>query len=93
MILKLDMQHQVLEYFQIPSNDDPRLTYFFTQRSILVPNAFVWENAYMADYSETIQVYDIKVGIHSKLNEYREIYMYRRSRSFFELCPRSRIFH
>ena len=30
----------------------------------------------MVDYSETIEVYDIKVGIHCKLNEYREIYMY-----------------
>ena len=30
----------------------------------------------MVDYSETIKVYDIKVGIHSKLNEYRTIYMY-----------------
>ena len=37
-------------------------------------------------YSETIEVYDIKVGIHNKLNECREIYMYQRSRSFFDLC-------
>ena len=31
----------------------------------------------MVDYSETTynKVYDIKIGIHSKLNEYREIYM------------------
>ena len=27
----------------------------------------------MADYSDTIESYDINVGIHSKLNEYREI--------------------
>ena len=47
----------------------------------------------MADYSETIEVYAIKVGIHSKLNEYREIYIYQRSRSFFKLCPWSLIFH
>ena len=38
----------------------------------------------MVDYSETIEVYDRKVGI-SKLNEYREIYMYHTSRSFFDL--------
>ena len=45
----------------------------------------------MLDYSETIEVYDIKVGLYSKLNEYIEIhvYMYQRSRSFFDLCPRS----
>ena len=30
----------------------------------------------MVDYSETIEVYDIKAVIPSKLNEYREIYMY-----------------
>ena len=35
----------------------------------------------MVGYSETIQVYDIKVGIYSKLNEYMEILMYQRSRS------------
>ena len=28
----------------------------------------------MADYSDTIESYDINVVIHSKLNEYREIY-------------------
>ena len=43
----------------------------------------------MVDYSETLVVYDIKVGIYSKLNEYVEINMYQRSRSFFDLCPRS----
>ena len=29
----------------------------------------------MVDYSESIEVYSIKVGIYSKLNEYMEIYM------------------
>ena len=33
----------------------------------------------MVDYSETIEIYDIKVGKHSKLNEYMEVYMYQRS--------------
>ena len=39
----------------------------------------------MVDYSETIEVYDIKVGMHSKHNVYKEIYMYQISRSFFDL--------
>ena len=40
------MQHWVLEYYQIPSNDDPRLTFdLFTHRSTLVHYACVWENA------------------------------------------------
>ena len=59
----------------------------FTQRSTLVPYAFVWENAKMMDHLETIEVYGIKIGIYSKPNEYMEIYMYQRSRSFFNLCP------
>ena len=46
----------------------------------------------MVAYSETIEVYDMKVGLHSKLNDYREIFMYQRSRSFFHHCPRSFIF-
>ena len=41
----------------------------------------------MMDYSETIEVSDIKDGIYSKLNEYMEIYMYQRSRSLYDLCP------
>ena len=43
----------------------------------------------MVDYIETIEVCNIKIGICSKLNEYMEIYMYQRSRSYFYLCPRS----
>ena len=41
------------------------------------------------DFSETIVVYDIKVGRLSLLNEYMNHYEYQRSRSFVELCPRS----
>ena len=44
MILKLGMQHQVLEYYQVCSNDVPGLTLtYFTARSNLVPYAFIWE--------------------------------------------------
>ena len=43
MTLKLGMQHWVLEYYQICSNDDPGLTLtYFTASSNLVPYAFVW---------------------------------------------------
>ena len=37
----------------------------------------------MVDYSVPFAVYDIKVDVYSKLNEYREKYMYHRPRSFF----------
>ena len=35
MTLELGMQHRVLEYYQVCSNDDPELT--------LVPYTFIWE--------------------------------------------------
>ena len=42
--LKLGIQHWALAYHQIYSNDDPMLTFdLFTQKSTLVPYAFVWE--------------------------------------------------
>ena len=63
MTLKLGMLHLVLEYYQIDSNDDSRLTLTtFRVRSNLVPYAFVWEKGKAVDFSETIVVYDIKVG-------------------------------
>ena len=44
LILKLGIQHRVLEYYQTPSNDYPGLTLTnFMARSNLVPYAFVWE--------------------------------------------------
>ena len=63
MTLKFGMQNQVLEYYQVCSNDDPGLTLtYFRARSNLVPYAFVWEKGKTMDFSETIVVYDIKVG-------------------------------
>ena len=79
-------EHRVFEYYKIPSNYDPRLTFdLFTQRSILVHYAFVWVIVWLVNYAETIEVYAIKVGIHSKPNDYREIHilMYQKSRTFF----------
>ena len=63
MNLKLGMQHQVLEYYQVCSNDDPGLTLtYFTARSNLVLYVFVWEKGKTMDFSETIVVCDVKVG-------------------------------
>ena len=90
MTLKVFMQHRVLKCFQICSNDDTELTLtYFTARSNLIPYAFVWEKGKIMDFSETIVVYDIKVGIFRLLNEYMNHYEYQRSRSFIELRPRS----
>ena len=63
MTLKLVMQHRVLEYYQVCSNDDPELTStYFMARSNLVPYAFVWEKGKTMDVSETIVVYDLKLA-------------------------------
>ena len=63
MTLKIGMQHWVIEYYQDYSNDDPGLTLtYLTARSILVPYAFVLEKGKTMDFSETIAVYDVKVG-------------------------------
>ena len=43
--------------------------------SNLVPYAFIWEKAYLVDFSKTIAVYDVKVGMNCKLNEYMKICM------------------
>ena len=75
MTLKVDMQHRVLEYYQVCSNDDPGLTLTYSMAgSNLVPYAFVWEQVKTMDFSETIVVYDIKVGRCSQLNEYLKLY-------------------
>ena len=63
MTLKFGMQHWVLKYYQICSNDDPGLTLtYFTARSNLVPYAFVWEKGKTMDFSEIIVVYDLKLA-------------------------------
>ena len=88
MTLKVGMQHWVLEYYQICSNDHPGLTLtYFTARSNLVPYAFVWEKSKTMDFSETIVFHDIKVGRFSQLNEYMNLYEYQRSRLFIDLGP------
>ena len=53
--LETCMQHRVLEYYQICSNDDHGLTLtYFTARSNLVPYAFVWDKGKTKDFSETV---------------------------------------
>ena len=63
MTLKLGMQHRVLKYYQVCSNDDPGLTMtYFTARSNLVPYAFVWEKGKTMHFSETFVVYELKLA-------------------------------
>ena len=88
MMLKVGMQHWVLEYYQVCLNDDPGMTLtYFTTRTNLVPYAFVWGKSKLWIFSETIVVQDIKVGRCSQLNEYMKLYEYQSSRSFTDLGP------
>ena len=82
MTLKVDMQHWVRQYYQIYSNDAPglTLTYFTawsTAWSNFVPYAFIWEKVKTMDFSETIVVYDIKVGRCSQLDEFTKLFEYQ----------------
>ena len=56
-------------------------------RSNCVSYDFVWEKVKTMGFSETVVVYDIKVGRCSQLNEYLKLYEYQRSRSFTDLGP------
>ena len=57
------MQHQVLKYYQVCSNDEHGLTLtYFTASSNLVPYAFVWEKCKTMDFSETIVICDLKLA-------------------------------
>ena len=63
MTLKLSMQHRLLKYYQVYSNNDPGSTLsYFTARSYLVPYAFAWEKGQTMDFSETIVFYDLKLA-------------------------------
>ena len=84
------MQHQVLGYYQVHSNDDIGLTLtYFMARSNLVPYALVVEKGKTMVISENIVVCDIKVGRCSYLIEYMNLCGYQRSRSSIDLGPRS----
>ena len=70
MTLNLSMHHRVLEYHQVCSNDEPRLTMtYFTARLNLVPYAFVWEKGKTMDFSETVVVYDLKLATDDRSNK------------------------
>ena len=62
---------------------------YFTARSNLVTEAFLWEKVKTVDFSETIAASDLKAGRNRHLIEYMKIFEYRRSVSFLDLGPRS----
>ena len=51
MALRLDVQHRVLENYQICLNDDPGLTFtYLTVRSNLILYASLWETDKTMDF-------------------------------------------
>ena len=90
MTLKLGMQHLVLKYYQVCSNDDTG----FTLTCYLVPYAFVWEKGKTMDFSGTIVIYDLKLATDDRSDKKalytciksRKMYKIRLLRHFFETC-------
>ena len=64
MTVKLGMQHLVLKYYQVCSNNDPGSTLtYFTARSNLVPYMLLYrKKGKTVDFSETIVIYDLKLA-------------------------------
>ena len=68
--LKVGMQHRVLQYYQVCSNDKPDVTLTYcTTRSNLVPYTFVWEKGITMDFSGTIVVYGLKLATDDRSNK------------------------
>ena len=75
MILEIVLQHRVLKYYQVCSNDDPWLTltcfmamsnlvhcaFIWGKVKILSYFAFIWEKGKTIDFSAAIVVYDTKL--------------------------------
>ena len=62
---------------------------FFTERSNLLPYAFIWENPKTLDFLEIIELYQLKVATYCWLSKNFNKYEYQRSSSLIDLCPRS----
>ena len=73
--MKLGMWHWGFLPIIVCSNDDPgvNLTYF-TARSNLVIQAFIWEKVKTVDFSETIAACDLKIGRCRQLIEFMKVY-------------------
>ena len=62
---------------------------YFTAMSNLIPHDLYGKKGKIMAFSETIVVYDIKVGRCSRVNEYMNLYEYQRSRLSIDLGLRS----
>ena len=81
MTLKLGMQHRVLEYYHVCSNDDHRLILSYLRQGQIWPHVLLYGEKGKQLIKKNV-VCDIKVGRCSQLNEFMNLYEYQRSRSF-----------
>ena len=73
------MQHCVREYYQDCSNYHTVLSLtYFTPRSNLVTEAFVWAKVKFMYYLETIAAIGLKTGISIQINELMKSNEYQR---------------
>ena len=71
------------------TNYDPGLTLtYFTSRSNLITEAFVWEKVKIIYFLKLIAALRLKVAWSIQLNELLKLNEYQRSRSFFDLGQR-----
>ena len=74
---KLGMYHRGLLPIIVYINDDPGVTLtFFTARSNLETQAFLLEKVKTVDFSETIEVCDLKVGRYRQLIDFMKVREY-----------------
>ena len=67
--MKLGMKHQRFKLIIFCSNDNTVLILaYFTARSNLATEAFIWENVTMMDSSEIIASCDLELALLGKLN-------------------------
>ena len=80
MIMKIGMQHWVLEYYQVKSNGVPgmTLTCFMPRSKWSLMLLYGKKVKQWIFFSETVVVYYIKVGRCSQLNEYMKLYEYQK---------------
>ena len=87
--LKLDIQHWALGYYQVCSMMSQGWHLIFSCNGQLLFLCICMGKLLNGGFFRNYWSLWYKVAIYSQLNEYMEIHMCQRSRSFFDLCPRS----
>ena len=88
MTLNFIIQHLLLKFYQIHSNDDPMLAFdLFTKRSNRPLYAFIREKSSIEGFSRNYLRLRHNIDMFIELNTYIKIQRRQRSRSFFDMSP------